>query len=156
MKNKSACKKALRLFLLTAFLFLLSCSARTEPEGVWNLREKMINLAVSLTGVPYKYGGLDIEGFDCSGFVHYVYDCFGIELPRSAKTMSKIKGKIKLNNAQPADILVFKLRRIWHAAIYLGDNMFIHSPNRGGTVRTEQLTDYWKSRLKTVLRVLND
>jgi cell wall-associated NlpC family hydrolase len=142
------------LGVILAVLFFTNCSARTEPDEVWNLRDKMISLAESLVGIPYKYGGYDIEGFDCSGFVYYVYDCFGIELPRSARTLANRKDKIKLTSAKPADILVFKMRRRWHAALYLGSSIFIHAPNHGGAIRKESLNNFWKNRLKCVLRVI--
>jgi len=148
-------KFKLRFFLIiSSLLFFSNCSARTEPDQVWNIRDKLVSLAENLAGIPYKYGGYDIDGFDCSGFVSYVYDCFGIELPHSAKTMSKLKEKVKLNEAKPADILVFKLSRRWHAAIYLGDNMFIHAPHRKKNIRKEILSDYWKNRLKCVLHII--
>ena len=142
--------------LLIMVLFIPLCHVKKEPEKVWNLRGKIVELSNSLIGIPYKYGGYDLEGFDCSGFVYYVYDSFGIKLPRTAKKQAKIKKKIKLKRAKPADILAFKLKRQWHTAIYTGKDLFIHSPSRKGFVRKEKLTAFWKSRLKSVVRIIDE
>jgi len=115
----------------------------------------MTVLVESLVDLPYLNGGEDIDGFDCSGFVYYVYDCFGIKIPRSAKEQSKMKSKIRFSKARPTDILVFNINRKWHTAIYDGSGFFIHAPKRGSLIRKEKLNDYWKKRLKTVIAVLD-
>ena len=144
------------LSILVLVLLISNCAVRTEPEKVWNLRDKIILLTESLIGLPYKFGGHEIDGFDCSGLVNYVFDCYGIPLPRTAKKQAKLKEKIKLKQAKPADILVFKLKRRWHTAIYTGDGYFIHAPNRKEVVRKEQLNKFWKKRLKYVIRVIQE
>lgn len=125
-----------------------------EQDEVSNIRGKIVEVAKSLTGIRYKYGGLDIDGFDCSGLVHYVYNCFGIELPHSSKTLSRLRDKVNLSEIKPADILIFKLGRRWHSALYIADDLFIHAPSRGEKVRTEGLNEYWKKRFKCALRIL--
>jgi cell wall-associated NlpC family hydrolase len=118
------------------------------------VRRQVVDLAVSLAGVPYAFGGSDIDGFDCSGLVFYVFDCFGIRLPRSAREQAGLPGAVRLKRAAGGDILVFRLDRAWHSAIYLGAGRFVHAPSAGGWVRLEMLNDYWLSRLKTVIAVL--
>lgn len=114
-------------------------------------------LAESLVGLPYRYGGDDVDGFDCSGLVHYVFDSYGIEVPRTARSQAKFKKKIKYSQAKPGDILVFKLtRHRWHTAIYAGADTFIHSPNRHATVRKEMVNTFWKKRLEKVIRVIEE
>jgi cell wall-associated NlpC family hydrolase len=140
-----------------SFILLLACSAcaiMTESQGRNVLRRQIVGLAQNLAGIPYVYGGSDIDGFDCSGLVFYVYDCFGIRLPRSAREQARIKSAIKLKSAAPGDILVFKLKKIWHSAIYMGKNCFVHAPNAEGWVRFETLNEYWRSHLHTVVAVL--
>jgi cell wall-associated NlpC family hydrolase len=144
------------VILVMIILAIAYCRVRTEPEKVWNLRGKMTALAKSLVGLPYRYGGEEINGFDCSGLVYYVYDCFGIKLPRTAKKQSQLDGKIKLKYAEPADILVFKFKGRRHTAIYIGDNIFIHAPNRKSRVRRERLTKAWKRRLKYVISIIDE
>ena len=157
MNQLRASRKQSKIRCACAAALLLACSAcavMTEPQARHILRRQIVGLAQSLAGIPYVYGGSDIDGFDCSGLVFYVYDCFGIRLPRSAREQARIKGAIKLKNAAPGDILVFKLKRIWHSAIYLGDNRFVHAPNADGWVRFEVLNEYWRSHLHTVAAVL--
>ncbi len=117
----------------------------------------MVNLAKSLEGLPYKYGGKDLDGFDCSGLVFYVYDCFGVKVPRTARKQGALKKKrVSLRKAEPADILIFKLKSRWHSAIFVGGKTFIHAPNRNDVIRCEHLKGFWKKRLKYVIRLVNE
>lgn len=142
------------IFLMVLLLACSACAVMTEPEALNVMRRQIVGLAQSLAGIPYVYGGSDIDGFDCSGLVFYVYDCFGIRLPRSAREQAQLKGSVKLKHAAPGDILVFKLKRIWHSAIYLGQNRFVHAPNAEGWVRFETLNEYWRAHLHNVVAVL--
>ncbi|MBN2347112.1 MAG: C40 family peptidase [Candidatus Aminicenantes bacterium] len=129
-----------------------SVDARTPDRDV--LRRQVVFLARSLVGIPYVYGGTDIDGFDCSGLVHYVYDCFGIRLPRSAREQARLPHKVRLRSARAGDILVFRLKRAWHSAIFLGGRRFVHAPSAPGRVRVEELGGYWLSRLEAVVSIL--
>lgn len=140
--------------LLLILLFPL-CGVKTEPEAPV-LREKLVGLAQSLSGLPYRYGGDEIDGFDCSGFVFYVYDSFGVKAPRTAVLQARMNKRIKFKNARPGDMLVFKLNHRWHTGIFLGENTFIHAPHRNSRIRKESINDYWKKRLKYTVRVLNE
>jgi cell wall-associated NlpC family hydrolase len=153
-----ACRKLMkRKLLLSCALVLASsaCAVRTEPGRPAVRRQQIVDLVRSLPGIPYVRGGSDIDGFDCSGLVYYVYGCFGIRLPRSAREQAAMPGAVKLKHAQPGDILVFKLGKTWHSAIFLGGDRFVHAPNAEGWVRGEVLNDYWQSRLKAVIAVLD-
>ena len=158
MNTIRAFRKTRRPRLLALLSLLLACGACAvgfESQfraGVQ--RRQIVALAVSLVGIPYVYGGSDIDGFDCSGMVCYVYDCFGIRLPRSAREQAELPGAVKLKHAAAGDILVFGMKKTWHSAIYLGDGRFIHAPNSKNWVRLETLNDYWLSRLVTVIAVL--
>ena len=150
---------SLKLKIIIILILVLSCtycSFKSEPEKVWNLRGKIVTLAESLRGIPYHYGGTDIDGFDCSGFVYYLYDSFGVDIPRTAKKQGKVKAHIKFKNAKPGDILVFKTkRRQWHSGIFVSNKYFIHSPNGRGVVRREKYTKYWKKRIKYTISILD-
>lgn len=141
---------------LLVLVLLPFCHIKHEPDKVYNLRKKMVTLTKSLVGLPYTFGGEDIDGFDCSGLVQYVYDCFGIKLPRTAKKQAKLKEKIKYRNAKAGDILVFKFKRRFHTAIYIGNNIFVHAPNRNSTVRKQSLTKTWKKNLKYVVSIIDE
>lgn len=127
--------------------------AWTDPLPKRVLRRQVAELARNLVGVPYRFGGIDIDGFDCSGLVFYVHDCFGISVPRSAREQARLDAAVPLAQAAAGDILVFKIGGEWHSAIYLGDGRFVHSPNAGGWVRIEELNDYWASRLRRAIRL---
>ena len=142
------------IFPLALLLSFSACAVRTERESRNIVRRQIVGLAQNLAGIPYVYGGSDIDGFDCSGLVFYVYDCFGIRLPRSAREQARLVGSVKLQHAAPGDILVFKLKKIWHSATYLGRNRFVHAPNAGGWVRFEELNEFWRSHLHTVVAIL--
>jgi hypothetical protein len=146
--------KSRLIFPLALLLACAACAVRTEQEIRNVLRRQIVGLAQCLAGIPYVYGGSDIDGFDCSGLVFYVYDCFGIRLPRSARDQARLAGSVKLKHAAPGDILIFKLQKIWHSAIYLGNNRFVHAPNAQGWVRFEELNEYWRSHLYNVVAIL--
>ncbi|MEN8153711.1 MAG: C40 family peptidase [Acidobacteriota bacterium] len=148
----------LKISIVFILLLLLNyCSFRSEPEKVWNIRSKIVTLTESLKGIPYRYGGFEIDGFDCSGFVYYIYDSFGINIPRTAKKQGKIKARVRFKSAKPGDILVFKIKRNrWHTGIYVNDKFFVHSPNGRGFVRREGYSKFWKKKLKYVISILDD
>jgi len=158
MNTLRALRKTARPRLLAALTLLLACGAcapRIEPPARRGVqRRQVVSLALSLAGIPYVYGGSDIDGFDCSGLVFYVYDCFGIRLPRSAREQARLPWAVRPGHAAPGDILVFKLKQAWHSAIYLGEGRFVHAPNAEGWVRLETLNEYWSSRLQAVIAVL--
>jgi cell wall-associated NlpC family hydrolase len=102
--------------------------------------------AYSFLGVPYRRGGSSPStGFDCSGFVQYVFrNASGVELPRSAMTQFMV-GEVTVKEAlQPADLVFFRSRRGWHVGIYAGNGNFIHSPNSRDRVKVTPLdTPYY-------------
>ncbi len=142
------------IFPMVMMLACSACAVRTELETLNIPRRQIVGLAQGLAGIPYVYGGSDIDGFDCSGLVFYVYDCFGIRLPRSAREQARLEGSVRLKHAAPGDILIFKLKKIWHSAIFLGQNRFVHAPNAQGWVRFEELNEYWRSHLHAVVAIL--
>ena len=143
--------------LLMIFCLLCTgCKFKSEPEKVWDLRSKITSLAGDLVGSPYRRGGDEITGFDCSGLVFYVYSAFGLDIPRTAKKQGKLKQSVHFKNVKAGDILVFKLRRSWHSGIYIGANIFIHALNQKTPVKRENMNHYWKSRLKKVIQIIPD
>ncbi len=119
--------------------------ANTLPGAIQNL----LNYAVSYEGASYVRGGTNPDkGFDCSGFVRYVFDrTEGIELPHSAKALSQIGSRIKMAEILPGDLVFFRTlrNRISHVGIYLGNGEFIHaSSTQSGSVMISNLKDrYW-------------
>lgn len=110
-----------------------------------------------MLGSPYRYGGHSPEGFDCSGFVQYVYSRVGISLPRSAAEQFKAVHRVSVKDLRPGDILFFKVsrRKISHVGIYVDSSTFVHAPSNGKRVSYADLQqEYWRSRLVGAGRVL--
>lgn len=136
-----------------------SQTSQYESEGKWSTRarEVLVN-ALSLTGVRYKYGGNTPEtGFDCSGFVRYVFkQATSLTLPRSALAISQLGKTIPKNELQPGDLVFFNTLKstFSHVGIYMGNNRFIHSPSSGGQVRVENMQDsYWAKHFNGAQRM---
>lgn len=120
-------------------------------------REVLVN-ALSLTGIRYKYGGSSPEtGFDCSGYVRYVYQqASNLTLPHGARAISQLGKTIPKSELQPGDLVFFNTLKsaFSHVGIYLGDNRFIHSPSSGGGVRVDSMqTNYWAQRFNGAQRI---
>lgn len=94
--------------------------------------------ARALLGAPYRYGGRDPSGFDCSGLVWYVYQALGVELPRRARDQRQSLTAVPRADLEPGD-LVFFSRPLDHVGIYLGAGDFVHAPSRGKQVSVASL-----------------
>ncbi len=116
--------------------------------------------ALGLVGTPYRSAGSDPSiGFDCSGFVVYVYrDVLGVPLPRTTGAQYEMKLRAPRRGAlKTGDLVFFDTggRGISHVGIYVGEGRFVHAPNQGGRVRLDHLDDrYWKERYRGARRVL--
>ena len=115
--------------------------------------------AMSLVGTPYSYGGNTPEGgFDCSGFVNYVYkDMLNLKLPRTSRALAKYQGpSISPNRLNTGDLVFFgSAGNVSHVGIYVGDGRFVHAPSTGGTVRMDRLDGpYWVSHYTGSKRIL--
>ncbi len=97
----------------------------------------VLKTAFSQVGTPYYYGGNSPQtGFDCSGFVKWVYGEYGIDLPRTSGSQLAAGTPVKRKDLKPGDLVFFgKKKRITHVGIYTGDNNYIHSPRRGKPVQ---------------------
>lgn len=129
-----------------------------EAQSNLSIADDILLNAISLEGVKYKYGGSTPEtGFDCSGFVGYVYDkAANIKLPRTAKGISKLGQAVDRSSLQPGDLVFFNTTRraFSHVGIYVGEGKFIHAPRKGSHVRVESMyTSYWHSRFNGAKRI---
>lgn len=97
------------------------------------LRKQIVDYAKTLIGIKYVYGGESTKGFDCSGFVKYVYNHFGISITRTSRDQSNGGKAVKKADLQPGDLVFFdtvddgKLNDISHVGIYIGGGKFIHA-----------------------------
>ena len=123
-----------------------------------NKTQEIIINAMSLTGIKYKYGGTSPEtGFDCSGFVRYVFNqATNLALPPTARTISQIGKTVSKDELQPGDLVFFNTLKsaFSHVGIYIGDNKFVHAPRSGSAVRVESMqTGYWAKRFNGAQRL---
>ena len=119
---------------------------------------ELVMQAMGLLGVPYRSGGTSEEkGFDCSGFVRYMYEkSVGLVLPRRAEEQAKVTEEISRSELKPGDLVFFNtLKRTFsHVGIYVGDGKFIHAPRPGKAVRLDDMREaYWQQRFNGARRV---
>jgi cell wall-associated NlpC family hydrolase len=115
----------------------------------------LVQTAMALQGAPYRMGGADPSGFDCSGFVQYVFWQHGVALPRTVTALTGAGEQAEVLEA--GDLVFFAIDHasISHVGIALGSGRFVHAPSSRGVVRIESLTaPYWATRYRTARRVL--
>ena len=132
--------------------------ANTVTSSVVDGTESLINNAMQLIGVRYRWGGNTPQsGLDCSGFVRYVFnDTFGFLLPRKSAQMSQVGLEIRKDELRPGDLVFFNTMRhaFSHVGIYVGDNKFIHAPSKGKSIRVDDMTKaYWEKRYNGARRM---
>jgi cell wall-associated NlpC family hydrolase len=104
---------------------------------------RAVQFARHLVGVPYSWGGTSPRtGFDCSGFVRFVYDHFGIDLPHSSYAQFGQGRRVSRGSLRPGDLVFFD--GVGHVGLYIGGGRFIHAPHSGTRVSISSLaTDSW-------------
>lgn len=119
----------------------------------------VVDFATSLLGRPYVWGAEGPDAFDCSGLTRYVYERFGIDLPRRAISQSEIGDPIR--RLQRGDLLFFssdpRQSVVTHVGIYEGGARMINASKRHGRVRRDDLDDsYWATRFLFARRIAAD
>jgi murein DD-endopeptidase len=115
------------------------------------------DVAMGMVGTRYLYGGSDpLEGFDCSGLVHYSYGQAGYRVPRTSQELFRAARKISVGDADPGDLMFFQDQaKLSHVGIYLGDGLFVHAPSSGRNVAVGSLEQpYYRQHLVAVGRLL--
>jgi cell wall-associated NlpC family hydrolase len=109
----------------------------------------LVGTALQLRGTPYRDGGADPHGFDCSGFTKYVFAQYGVSLPRAVRDQFKMGTGVRSESVGPGDLLFFTTTEpgASHVAIAVGGDEFVHAPSSAGVVRVERLSSsYWAQR----------
>ena len=148
-------------FLLAAPLAPVHAQTVTPEsrfDAFLNRAQDLVLNAMGFMGIPYKWGGATPEaGFDCSGFVQYVFrQATGLILPRSSFDQVRHGVSVQREELEPGDLVFFNTMRAQfsHVGIYIGENRFIHAPSRGGSVEIVDITTaYWQSRYNGARRL---
>jgi len=148
--------------LLLAVLLLTGCVKRSRPAVAPSgppvaTGAAAAALARSFVGTPYRNGGADPDGFDCSGFVQYIFAQVGVPLPRGALEQAAAGESVDRRALREGDLVFFAIdgRTISHVGIVSGADSFVHAPSSRGSVREESLgAAYWQTRFAAARRVL--
>lgn len=117
--------------------------------------DAIINYAKRFLGVPYRYGGTTPSGFDCSGFINYIFGNFGFDLVRTSYGLAELGTTVKLSEIRPGDLMFFKgsnvnSTSVGHVALVVEVSpeaiKFIHSANSGVRIDNFKTSEYYLKR----------
>jgi cell wall-associated NlpC family hydrolase len=127
----------------------------STPEGSTvappNVHGGVVAIALHYLGVPYVWGGSTPRGFDCSGFVAYVFAQMGVMLPHSSYAMFGMGAPVSIGELQPGDLVFFTGAS--HMGIYIGGGQFVHAPHTGDVVKISSLSGYYSSNFAGARRI---
>ena len=148
--------KFLRIFFLLLLLQLQNqASAQTPTPKNDPQVDAIINYAKSFLGVPYRYGGTTPSGFDCSGFINYIFGNFGFDLVRTSYGLAELGTTVLLSEIRPGDLMFFKgsnvnSTSVGHVALVVEVTpdaiKFIHSANNGVRIDNFKTSQYYIQR----------
>lgn len=130
--------------------YINCASVQSGGDTYTTLGEQLVASAKEYLGVPYVWAGMSPYGFDCSGFVNYVYELYGYDLYRVAHDIYKNDGVfVEKANLQPGDIICFgySASYISHVGIYIGNGQFIHASSGSGKVVITDLSENYYTRM---------
>jgi cell wall-associated NlpC family hydrolase len=105
--------------------------------------------ALSFRGTPYRNGGSDPKGFDCSGFIQYVFSRYNLSVPREVRDLYRMGTSLKPDQMTAGDLVFFTTTDpgASHVGMAIGGDQFVHAPSTSGVVRVEHLSaSYWSQR----------
>lgn len=149
------------LLLCVILLFFNGCAGMDQVRA--RKVDTVVQTARSYTGVPYKFGGMNRAGMDCSALLFHSYSSIKVRLPRESKDQAKQGEKVKLKDLKPGDMIFFatgkRKNRINHAGIVTTvrgkrDVRFIHASTSKGVTESSLFTKYYLQRFKRARRVL--
>lgn len=126
-----------------------SPAVAVNPDGTPASGYEISGTALAFRGVPYRNGGADPGGFDCSGLVWYVFARHGLALPRTVEDQYRAGGPVDPAQLEAGDLVFFSTTApgASHVGIAIGGDSFVHAPSSNGVVRVERLgAGYWAQR----------
>ena len=152
-----------KIILLVVLSLMIACTAGriNRPDRVVSADENItcnniVSVAKPWLGVPYKYGGTDYQGVDCSAFVQQIYQqVFDLDLPRTTDEMFAGGSFVRSGWLSCADLLFFKNVRgggVDHVGIYIGNNKFVHASTSQGVVISDLTSDYYSEHFVAARR----
>jgi cell wall-associated NlpC family hydrolase len=152
----------LALVLVNDSVVIQSSDTISDPAVIGDIQKQLIAYAKKYIGSPYRYGGRTPAGFDCSGFVHYVFKNFGQKLPTSSRGMATIGCKVPMQKCNVGDIILFEGRSrngiTGHVGIVCnvdscGLVSFIHASTTRNVIISTMKEDYYDKRFLQIRRV---
>lgn len=132
-------------------------TAPTQTEASIATQQNRLDQVYSnYRGTPYRYGGTDATGFDCSGFINVAYsEAFGISLPRTTEQLAQSGTPVRRDQLSVGDLVFFRTSvKQLHAGIYTGEGRFIHASTSKGVIESSLNNQYWKQRYFKAKRYL--
>jgi murein DD-endopeptidase len=140
-------------FLIAFAALATGCSSVPEATP---MQERATQIALTMVGKPYRYGGNTPAGFDCSGLVQYSFGRAGVRLARSTEQLRRASKKVPSGDLRRGDLLFFDQegKDSSHVAIYIGSDRFVHAPSSGKLVHVADFTSrYWRTHFNEARRL---
>lgn len=150
----------MKKIIILLLLFLTACSSnqirKNDNESHSNETKKLESFYKDWYGVPYKYGGTDRNGIDCSAFIKNLFlEVYSIELPRNTALQMKKGNRIDYFERAKGDLIFFKIgSNTYHVGVYYENDNFIHASTSKGVMMSNLNESYWINSFLEVRRVM--
>lgn len=151
-------KNRMIMMIIAVLIVTASPLFSTKAEASGATADEIAEYAQKFKGTPYKFGGTTPSGFDCSGYIRYVFDHFGVSLPRTAAEQAKVGTAVAKSNLQKGDLVFFAntyKKGISHTGIYLGNGNVISAESGGVKVSNINTNPYWGPKYASATRVIS-
>jgi cell wall-associated NlpC family hydrolase len=157
IRRLAMCLAVMTVLLSSASVALAAPDAAPVPT-VRDQGSELADFAEQFVGSRYRWGGASPAGFDCTGFVMWIFSQFGVALPHNESGQLDSGPRVGPDDLQPGDVLVFAntyRAGLSHTGIYVGDGQFVHAADeRHGVVISNLWDSYWAPRLVGASRAL--
>ena len=139
----------------------ISTSIKPSVEALQNstgksVASRIVETSKQYIGCPYLWGGTTPKGFDCSGFMQYIFKANGVSIPRTSGEQYYFGTKVSKSNLQPGDLVFFNTsgKGVSHVGMYIGNGQFIHSGTKNGVIIANLFSNYWMNLYLGARRVV--